>query len=177
MAVTIHTSPQDYTPSGNPLTFVFSSDQTGQTNFSYKVEIYVDAALVETNKIFPELGIKAHFDCSGVAERYCNTIDADTGASTEYDSANYVSLECKVIENYGTPPIDVNNASSTINTYKGKVSKANFLVLNTSNYIYAAAKLWLTLFPRTIRKYVNLSYFNYFTFITDSNTLRLILMA
>jgi hypothetical protein len=35
MAVTIYDEPQDISPAGNPLMFTFSSDETGQDNFSF----------------------------------------------------------------------------------------------------------------------------------------------
>lgn len=174
MSVTINTTPNDYTPSGNPLTFVFSSDQTGQANFSYLVNVYVDLVLIETNEIFPESGIYAHFDCSGVAERYCNTINPLT-STYKYDSANYISLKCEVFESYGSPAIPQASNSSTINTYKGKLSKSNFLSLLPSSYVFAASKLWLTLFPREEKRYVNLSVPSFFTYLTNSEDLQLVL--
>lgn len=173
MAVTIHSSPNTYTPSGNPLTFVFSSSMTAQDNFSYQVRIYIDGVLVETNQVFPESGIKAHFDCSDCAERYCNTINPQTSALL-FDSANYVSLQCTVQEFYGTPPTAQASASSTIMTYKGKLSKSNFLNLLPSSYIFAASKLWLSLYPRTIKRYINLSYPSFFTFLTNNTSLQVI---
>ena len=174
MAVTIHTSPSDYTPSGNPLTFVFSSNQTAQANFSYLVEIYVDGSLVEQNQIFPESGIYAHFDCSGVAERYCNTIEPLT-ATYIYDAANYIDLKCDVTEMYGTPPTAQASADDTIKTYKGKLTKSNFLSTTMSDYVFASNSLWLTLFPRDEKRYANLTYPNYYTFISNEEDLQLVL--
>ena len=64
MAVTIQQVPQLYTPSDSPIMWRFSSNQTGQANFSFLVEVYIDAVLDSRHIIFPEVGIYAHFDAS-----------------------------------------------------------------------------------------------------------------
>ena len=45
MAITINDVPQDYSASGNPIVWTFESDQTGQANFSFLVEVYVGGTL------------------------------------------------------------------------------------------------------------------------------------
>ena len=52
MALTIHDTPVNYTPSGNPVVWTFSSDQTAQANFSYLVEVYVGGTLRGRQQIF-----------------------------------------------------------------------------------------------------------------------------
>ena len=168
MAITINSSSQEYSHSGNPLVFVFSSDETAQANFSYAVEVSVNGTLVERHKIFPESGIYAHFDASDVCERYCN-VPTKTD-SILIDSGSTIELLINVIENYGTPPVDVLNDNITINVLKGKLTKRNFLTYDGTNYIFAANKKWLTLYPRTQKRFINLTYPNKFSFITDENT-------
>jgi hypothetical protein len=172
MAVTIHSSPNNFTPSGNPLVFVFSSDETAQDNFSYSIDISVDGNVIETHEVFPEVGIKAHIDCSDVAERYCNKIFPLTSA-LEFSSANFVEVEVEVFEKYGTTPTRQSSATSTINTYKGKLSKSKFLSLLQNSYIFADSKLWLSFFPRNIKRYINLSTPNFYTFITNEEDVQL----
>ena len=66
MAVTIESEPIAWQPSDNPLTYEFSSDQTGQPNFSFKVELKINGQTIWTDKIFPEVSNKAHWDVSSI---------------------------------------------------------------------------------------------------------------
>jgi len=69
MAVTIEQQPITlHMLSGNPIVWVFSSNQTVQVNFSYYVEVYVDSVLHSTHQVFPESGIYGKFDVSEIAE-------------------------------------------------------------------------------------------------------------
>ena len=170
MSVTIHQEPSNYNLSGNPLVVVFSSDETAQDNFSYKVEIYVNSVLVESHKLFPQFGIKSHIDISDVAERYCDIPTTPSGVCI--DAGNYVDVEVKVIENYGTTPTDHLNDSSTFKVYKGKQSKINFLEWTPSDYSFGIDKSWLTTFPSAEKRYTKLSYNHYCMFITNSISLK-----
>jgi len=169
MSVTIHSSPQDYSHSGNPFVWVFSSDQTAQANFSYKVEVSIDALLQETHLILPEAGIRSHFDASDIAERYCN-IPSIAGGDV-VDALNNIQVKIEVIENYGTPPSDQLSATNTRTAFKGKLSKQNFLNWTPSDYLFAASSLWMTLFPRTEKRYVELSVGTKLMFMTNGLTL------
>jgi len=71
MAVTIEQEPQDYSQSGQFMVWTFSSNQTGQANFSYILEVYIAGNLVYTAKVLPTTGIYGFFDASEVAERIC----------------------------------------------------------------------------------------------------------
>jgi hypothetical protein len=124
MAVTIVQQPQNYSQSGQPMVFTFSSNQTGQANFSYIVEVYINSNLVYTAKLFPTNGIYGFFDCSEVAERYVNVSPIAT--TLVNDALNYNTIYLIVRENYGTPPTNQANATtSTKDFYKAK-SKYTF---------------------------------------------------
>ena len=170
MAVTITSTPQKYTPSGNPLDFIFSSDETAQANFSFKVEVRVNTILVETHQVFVESGIKAHFNASDVAERYCNT--PSISGTYVLDAANYIDLNITVIENYGTPPTDQASDNTTVVYHKGRLSKRNWLSYDSSDYIFAMDKKFLTTFPRTERRYINLDFPNPFMYLTNEVSLK-----
>ena len=65
MAVIIEQEPQDYTTSDNPVTWVFSSDQTAQSNFYFLVDVQVGLTsytTVEEHRVYPESNDNAHFD-------------------------------------------------------------------------------------------------------------------
>jgi hypothetical protein len=172
MAVTIHQQPDNYSISGNPLVWVFSSNQTGQANFSFVIEVRINGVLTETHKVFPESGIRAHFDASDVAER---NADTPTLADTYlYDANDYIeTLNITIIESYGTPPVQIPDASadSSIVVVKGGQRKRDFISYDSSDYIFAPEKLWYTKFPRTEKRYIDLSNNNKFSFLTDSNNL------
>lgn len=172
MAVTIHQTPSDYSITGNPLIWIFSSNQTAQANFSYKVEVYVNGTKKETHFVLPESGGKAHFDASDVAERNCE-LPQTTGTDI-LDAENYITtLQLVITENYGTPPTDqaTNNSSCTV--FKGAMTKRNFINYSPTDYIFDTNKKFLTLFPRTEKRYVNLADDNKFMYITNLETLRL----
>lgn len=139
MAVTIVQEPQNFSQSGQPMVFTFSSDQAGQPNFSYIVEVSIGGNLVYTAKVLPTNGIYGFFDASEVAERYVNASAIDT--SFNYDAANYNTIQLTVRENYGTPPAnEANSPTNIINFYKSK-SKYAF---DSSNYIIDADTKFLT---------------------------------
>ena len=134
MAVTIITVPQIYTPSDNPITWKFSSNQTNQANFSFLVELYIDAVLDSRHIIFPEVGIFAHFDAS---ERLKPIVKASTLSNVLVrDAANYKTCYIKVTERYGTPPTNQADAtSSTITVFKGCLSDEDFVNFDHRNYL------------------------------------------
>lgn len=122
MAVTIHDSPDTYTPSDNPIVWKFSSDQTAQSNFSFVVELYVDGVLDSNHEIFLESGIYAHFDASEKMTPL--TPSAEVGQTDLVtDASNHREVYIKVFERYGTPPSNqASSTSSTINTFKACLS-------------------------------------------------------
>ena len=125
MSVTIHNTPQLFTPSDNPVTWTFSSDQTAQPNFSFLVEVYVNNALQAIEKVFPENGIYAHFDASAYASNACNTpiIAADLMG----DASNNALIKIKVIEFYGDPPAEeAELESANVTVWKARLDDDDF---------------------------------------------------
>lgn len=144
MAVTITQEPAPYSPSGNPLMYEFSSTQSGQANFSFIVETYVNAAKVKEEKVFLERSNKAHID---ISETVDDLLDAPTPL-TDFESDSGTSADIYIIvrENYGTPPTNQANAtSSTTVAFKGEISKERFIDVNF-NTQYRVNK-WLTNHP------------------------------
>jgi len=125
MAITYHTIPKAYSPSGNPLMYRWSSDQTGQPNFSYIVEVYVNGAKESEERIFPESGAYAHIDIQ-------ETVDALISSpallsSFHSESGTVADIFIKVRENYGTPPVNqLELNSSTTKAFKAEVDKKTY---------------------------------------------------
>lgn len=171
MAVTIHQEPKTYNPSGNPLMWVFSSDQTAQSNFSYLIEVYVNGNLIERNKVFPESGIYARWNGTAVAEKYCSLPVRPNAA--QGDASNHEQMYIKVIELYGAPPIEQADATSTtIKMWKAKLNDTRFFEWQTNfdEYVLTsgtAAIKFLTWWPRTQKYYCGLTQQVRLMLITD----------
>lgn len=150
MAVTIHSSPQKYTPTDNPCIWVFSSDETAQTNFSYVVELYINSVLVGRHIKFPENGIYAQFDASEFLSAHSESSTSNTTAAVQ-DAANWLEVYVKVIERYGDPAENEADAtSSTIYPFKACLSIDEFNNFDYTDYMIdsVTAGLFLTDFDR-----------------------------
>ena len=121
MAVTIQTSPNNYTPSDNPLSYTFSSTQTGQANFSFKVEIILNGATVSEDRVFVGSGTYGHYDASPIVKNLMQSPRVTTALNTSMDIISTLAL--KVTEIYGTTPIAVGTVtSSDIFTFKASLA-------------------------------------------------------
>lgn len=150
MAVTIHTTPEDFTPSDNPVQWTFSSDQTAQANFIYKVDLYINDTLVARELIQYESGIYAKFDASGYASNYCNTPQISQDAAV--DANNYCTVRITVTERYGDPIADqASSAATNIVCWKSRQTDEDFVDWDASTYTPTGVSTgaWLTPFPST----------------------------
>lgn len=156
MAVSISQFPTDYTTSDNPLPFVFSSTQTAQANFSFIVETYFNAALVSVDRVFPEVNDYAHIDVSPIVKNLFNT---PTILNTLWgESGLYGEVNIKIIENYGTPPVNQADLTSTIiPVVKGCLSDRDWATYNPTDYMVSGlgAKFMTALndFPSNVKVY------------------------
>ena len=135
MAVTIYDEPQDISPAGNPLMFTFSSDQTGQDNFSFIIEVYVNSALHSTHQVFRQFGTLSKFDCSGIlASTLSSPLIVDGTLTTFYDSA-INEYNIIVYEKYGaTPAIQANASSSTRYAFNGSLRHQDWIVFDYQDH-------------------------------------------
>lgn len=148
MAVTIHQTPEDFTPSDNPIVWVFSSNQTAQDNFYYLVKVYVNDNLVGNEVYFPESGIYSRFDGSSYASNNCNTpqISDDLLA----DAANYCEIRITIVERYGSPVADgASTVGTNIVAWKARMDDEDFVAWDPTDYIYGAPGNFLTNNPST----------------------------
>jgi hypothetical protein len=168
MAVTILQNPQPYTPSDNPVTWVFSSNQTAQANFSFIIEVYVNAVLIGRYLRFPEVDSDTcHFDLNeeNIGRIRCGKPIID--ATTAYqDAGNTCTVYIKVIERYGTPATEhTPETSGSVVLFKASLSDSDFADFTYSDYTFGAGSLFLTNFPRTERYYCGISENNYLMFL------------
>ena len=127
MAVTIYDEPQAISPAGNPLMFTFSSDQTGQDNFSFIIEVYVNSALHSTHQVFRQFGTFSKFDCSGILASTLLNLDITT--DFEFDATSSMSTYAIVVyEKYGaTPTIQHDATSSTLKAFNGALRHIDWI--------------------------------------------------
>lgn len=126
MAITIESSPSAFTLSGNPVNWVFSSNQTGQDNFSFVVDLYIDGGLEGSYIIFPESGTKGRFDASKIIDIKLSAI-AINQTSLAIESVSTSQVYVEVFDRYGTTPTKQGSTtSSTITAIKGSQSLLDF---------------------------------------------------
>lgn len=147
MAVTIHNTPQAYTPSDNPVNWTFSSDMTAEDNFVFLVEVYINDVLSANELVFPDNGINGRFDAKASASNACaipQVID-----ELFADAVNYAQVKIKVIERYGIPVIDhASTTTANIFVWKSRLEDDDFIDWDSSEYVLPGAdKKWLTNFP------------------------------
>jgi ribosomal protein S17E len=149
MAVTIESTPNAITPTGNPITYTFSSDQTGQPNFSFIVETYVNLVKVREEKVFPERSNVGHVDISETVDALCSAPAVLDGLNNNASTRVVVSITVR--ENYGTPPTNQASASSSITqAFKGCISNSRFETVDfNTDWVN---KKWLTNVPNNEAK-------------------------
>lgn len=133
MAVTIEDFPEDWQTSDNPIIYQFSSDEAGEVNFSFKVELKMDGQVVYTDKVFVEVADNAHFDASQVTKFLTPSPTINNSLTSEAGTTNTIQLV--VTENYGSPPQDEASASSIVtNVFKAGVSDRAYTELEYGDY-------------------------------------------
>lgn len=160
MAVTFSQEPLLFTPVSNEMLWAFSSDQTGQPNFSYKVELYIDTALFGTYELYPMQGIYAKFDASEYVRSFLKThmsLQVDFVCETA-DQWNTVGI--KVYESYGTPPaLEAYATSANVIGFNGALRFDKFVTFNHTNYyldpLNPTNPGWLTYFPLSDKQFTN----------------------
>lgn len=146
MAVTIHNTPQLFTPSDNPVNWTFSSDMTGEDNFVFIIEVFVNGTLVANELVSPDNGIYARFNAQSFASNASNS--PVIGYGTSYDSNNYSSIRIRIVERYGVIPIDQATATTTdVIVFKARLEDELFIAWDHTEYLGSTATRWLSNFP------------------------------
>lgn len=166
MAVNIHTEPIAFSPSDNPLMFRFSSTQTAQANFSYIVKTFLNSVEIGEDRVFPESGIYAHYDCSPIVRGLMPSPTFST--ALWQNSGTNSTLYITVTEEYGTPPaLQASATSSTVKIFKGRLSDKAWESFNAATTWQNL--LFLTNYPRTQRIEVLRGTPVYLNMITDAS--------
>lgn len=135
MAISINQEPQLYSPATNELIYIFSSDQTGQANFSYKVELFINSALFGTYELYPMQGAYCKFDASEYVRSFVSTHVAYDTAFAWQSQDQAVDMQIVVHESYGTPPVLEASATSSGNyAFNGALRYQQFNAYNYQTY-------------------------------------------
>lgn len=173
MAVTIHQSPQGYTPSDNPVVWVFSSNQTAQANFSYLVEVYINGNLDSQNgPIFPTSGINAWFDAHEITSRSCvPPVIQDNSDDPIVDAENYCEVYIKVIERYGSPVTSHSSATSAdVICWKARLSDEAFEAYDET--VYEGNEAFVTEFPPSLNPKIRVDETHRLMLMSDNDELQ-----
>lgn len=106
MAITINSTPANYSTMHSGLWFVVSSTNTTQTNFKYVFDVYVNNNLVARVKSFPQpVSTKGIFNASTIVRDYWNSYfkpSISPFTTISYTGSDiYVEYEVKFGEEYG----------------------------------------------------------------------------
>ena len=156
MALTIHQTPQDYTPSDNPVVWTFSSDDTDEDNFVYLIQVYVNDQTHSVSLIYPESVAVARFDASAIASAVLK--EPSLTDLVFQDAENYARIKITIKERYGNPPADESSVTSAnIIVFKAGMTNEDFVDWDSDDYVIGAVdKKWLTNFPSTSNPKVRL---------------------
>lgn len=173
MAVTIYQEPQLASPANNPLVFTFASDETGQANFSYVIEVYVNGALHSTHKVFPESDIYSRFDCSEIMSSVVSATNPSIGTLNYDYASSWESYWIKVSESYGTTiGIHASATSSTLKAFNAALRHVDFISWDYSLYdpSNTDGALFLTSFPRDQKYMVGMSDVSFLSLLNTVQT-------
>lgn len=167
MAVTIHSSPLLYTPSDNPIEWVFSSNQTAQPNFSYIVEVYVNGSLHSRHKKFPQVGARSFIDVAEIMT-FSTPVATVPHTTVQKDAGNYLSVYIKVREYYGATPAYASDATSaTVYAFKSSLSNEERQAWDYTDFVPTATdKRFFSDSPNGLNIPDNADY--YLTIITNN---------
>jgi len=147
-APTIHQTPDNYTPSDNPIVWSFSSDETTEPNFVYAVKVYINDTQVATDLVFPTNGIYAYYDASWIASTNCQppVISSDILA----DASNYCKVRISIVERYGVVVADgASINASNITAWKARMLDDDFISWDSTGYVYGSLAKFLNNYPST----------------------------
>jgi hypothetical protein len=142
MALTVESSPQDYTTSDNPVTWVWSSDETAQDNFSYRITVIIGGVTNSVHLVFPEAGEYAHFDMSQIVKSELTHPPVDQ-TTIEVDGNNYIEARLLIEEVYGTPATGQDSLQDASFIYKARLDDLDWIDLTATDFY------WMTEFPST----------------------------
>ncbi len=144
MAITIHQSPDTFTPVYNPVVFVASSTNVGENNFSYVFDLYIGGVLQTRHRIpaNPSNGY-AKIDCSSIlgSEVTHDLLLSTTGWAQNTNS--FIKFQVKIGEEYDVADVATlytNLAtSSSMYAFNSVFDYFDFVDYESTNYLLEAS--------------------------------------
>ena len=174
MAITIIQEPEAYWPICNDVIWVFESDETGQDNFSFIVELYINSSLHSTHEVFPEYDNSGKFNISQIG-RSVLTSNFPDQANLRDNLLDEVVWSLTIYEKYGNPPaIDIASAetSSELSFMNGAF---RYLYLYPNNFDplqydleSTRGEYFLTDFPRDRKEFVRFQEVKFLSIINSN---------
>jgi len=104
MAITILKEPSNYWPICNDVEWNFDSTNFTQTNFSFVVELYINASLHSTHEVYPEAGGSGKFNISTIGRAVVTSTICSEGVLSAETYSND-TFRLKIYEKYGAVPV------------------------------------------------------------------------
>lgn len=175
MAITITRSPRAFDPGCNPVEWIFESTEAAQPNFSFIVELYIDAALHSTHEVFVESANAGKFNAQSITRAaLLNT--QFTRNDLDLDTLIYHEWSITVYEKYGTPPVaDLGSAESSGETYllNAAFRQLKFIDWDYQDYSIGPGgktNLFLTDFPRNRKDMIGITESKFLSIINGDGT-------
>lgn len=136
MAVTVHQTPEDYTPGYSPQIFTASSTQIAQPNFNYTV-VCTDLISSETQtyQIPQRPDGKLVFNAKNFSEIYLtHDLPINTYGFQTVDGIRKIRVN--IGETYGTNPAYASGANNDFIVWNGILDYKEYPIYNPANYVY-----------------------------------------
>ena len=175
MAITIRREPVDFDPACNPVEWVFESNQTAQPNFSFIVDLYIDAALHSTHEVFPESANTGKFNAQTIT-RAATVNNAFTRTDLDIDTLLNYEWSITIYEKYGNPPVaNLSSAQSSLGTYliNGAFRQLKWIDWDYQDYSLrpgGKTNLFLTDFPRNRKDMIGITESKFLSIINNDDT-------
>lgn len=149
MPVTFTQVPQTYTPSDNPIMYVFAYDYYGsEYNHVFKISVSVDSVLIGTFEYFPVLNNVAKYsgyiDVSNIVKSYINKVTTDSNTILS-DAGNYgnisITANCWYSTTATEPATDQSEyaTDSSVYAFKGCLGNREFNTWSYTDYMVGSS--------------------------------------
>ena len=140
MAITVYNTPASYAPAYNQMIFTLSSTNSGQSNFRYIADIYVNGSSDYTRLEVGKNPANSYgtFDVSGIIQNFLSRKAYDNTAKFKQFQNSIASYQVKFGEQYG-PSSGITNYTNLVTqtgyAYNGVFDSLSFLGYSVNTYV------------------------------------------
>jgi len=179
MAITFHQNPQAITPSDNDVLWTFSSNETDEPNFEFKIELLVDTVVVFVGKVFPIQTNVAYFNAVEILRALVPAPIIDSSPTVTpilpdellFENSSVRTVALRVTERYGATIANQATATSSNRAvWKSALSELQWLGFDPVDYTTGnESRLFMTNFPRGYKYWVTREQNFYLMFIQPTS--------